>query len=127
MTDREDKLADAVKQEFPSLPVAGRFEPGANQQADHVTVSDQRGGVWEISLFSRATFRQRERLLRDLAAAAERCRIKTRDRLGYQEILAFKVTRLKTPDGPGQPAKLRLHATPRKRNVTLSSENHLDK
>ena len=109
----EDRLARALEREFLRLPVTGRFEPGANQQADHVTVTDRQGGIWELALFSRASRAKRNGLLRELAAAARRCHLHSLDRLGYSEISAFEVDGRVDPLHPGQPAKLRLRAIKR--------------
>ncbi|WP_432256992.1 hypothetical protein [Limimaricola sp. AA108-03] len=109
----EVRLARVLGREFPRLPVTGRFESGANQEADHVTVTDRQGGIWTLTLFSRAPHGRRNGLLRELAAAARRCRLHSVDRLGYREISAFEVTDWVDPAHPGQPAKLRLRATKR--------------
>ncbi|PSK85809.1 hypothetical protein CLV79_10739 [Limimaricola soesokkakensis] len=112
----EVRLARALGREFPRLPVTGRFEPGANQEADHVTVTDRQGGIWTLTLFSRGPHSRRNGLLRELAAAARRCRLHSVDRLGYREISAFEVTDWVDPAHPWQPAKLRLRATKRFRH-----------
>ncbi|MBB3713322.1 hypothetical protein FHS00_002924 [Limimaricola variabilis] len=109
----EVRLAKALGRAFHSLPVIGCFESGANQQADHVTVTDERGGIWELALFSRASLSDRRVLLRELAAAAGECSLESVDRLGYREVSAFKVTDWVGPGCSGQPAKLRLQATKR--------------
>lgn len=112
----EVRLARALGHEFPRLPVIGRFEPGANQEAEHVTVTDRKGGIWELTLFSRASRARRNGLLRELALAARRCRLHSVDRLGYREISVFEVAEWVDPPHPWQPAKLRLRATKRLRH-----------
>ncbi|EAR51848.1 hypothetical protein OG2516_16144 [Oceanicola granulosus HTCC2516] len=112
MSEREKVVARALQREL-DLPVSVRFGPGSNQEQDHVVISDEQGGEWRLSLFSRADADGLHIQLRETIAALGRCRLTLRDHRGAPCTLAFEIAETLAPSLAGAPVTLILRARTR--------------